>query len=589
MIAALRRLWWLCEPERPRLVWGFVLTALGWLLAGVPIMALAYAVDRLDAGEVDEAFARTVAVVCIASLIARLLVSWRANHLLWRLAYRVAERLRHAVLDRIVVLGPGEIDRRGRAETLTVLTTDAGKIASFLAWELPTMVGAILLPIVVLVVIASFDVVLALAAAITVVLAVPTIRFSLRRVEDVMVRRRAAEAGATARMLEYVRGIEVIRAFGLRGRRQRAFAAALADVRDADVDSVVRLTPAYSAFNALIDAGFAIVLLTAALRIDQVEVTAVLVALVLTTALYRPMIDVGHRALHLPELVTATTNLVRWLSEPLPSPPPRQAVAGGVGIELDRVTVGYHRGAPVLDELSLTVAPRTMTALVGPSGAGKSTVLRSVAGLLAPWSGRVLLGGVDVAEMPAEQSAELVTAVFQDVGVLQGTVAQTIGTADPSAGHDRIVEVARAARIHDRIEALPAGYETDLGEGGRGLSGGELQRIAIARALLKDAPVVLLDEASSALDPTNERLVREALAALVAERTLLVVAHRLETIRAADQIVFVDGGRVIERGTHDELLAADGPYAASWRARQQAADWHLGRHGSLVEAPVGEA
>ncbi|MEO1064576.1 MAG: ABC transporter ATP-binding protein [Actinomycetota bacterium] len=585
MIAALRRLWWLCEPERPRLVLGFVLTAMAWLLAGVPILALAFAIDRLDAGEVDESMAVTVAVICTASLVARSLVAWRANHLLWTLAYRVAERLRRALLDRVVALGPTEIDRRGRAETLTVLTTDAGKIAGFLAWELPTMVGAILLPIVVLLVIAWFDVVLALAAAVTVIAAVPTIRFSLRRVEDVMVRRRAAEAGATARMLEYVRGIEVIRAFGLRGRRERAFADALADVRDADVDSVVGLTPAYSAFNALIDAGFAVVLVTAALRIERVEATAVVVALVLTTALYRPMIDVGHRALHLPELVTATTNLVRWLSEPLPPPPPRAAVAPAVGIELDRLTVGYAEGAPVLDELSLTVAPRTMTALVGPSGAGKSTVLRSVAGLLTPWSGRVLLGGVDITEMPPDQAAELVTAVFQDVGVLQGTVAEAIGTADPSATHERIVEAARAARIHDRIEALPDGYETDLGEGGRGLSGGELQRIAIARALLKDAPIVLLDEASSALDPTNERLVREALAALVAERTLLVVAHRLETIRAADQIVYVDGGRVAERGTHDELLAADGAYAASWRARQRAADWHLGRERSLAESP----
>ncbi len=582
MIGALFRLWRLCEPERPRLVAGFAVAAVASLLGAVPVVLLAVVVDRLVAERVDDGLVVGVALIAVASMVARFLLAWRAHALLWVLAYRVAERLRNELCDRVLAEPPARSAGPSRAETLTVLTADAGKIAGFLAWELPTLVGALLGPLVVLVAMAWFDPVLALLAAVMLAFAVPTIRFALGRIEEVMDRRRRAEAASTAGLLEYVRGIEVIRALGRGGQRQRVLADALAEVRDADVDSVVRITPAYSAFNALIDAGFAVVVAVVAWRVAQGApdgdggVAALAAPLVLATALYRPMIDVGHRALHLPELATATRHLVERFAEPLP--PPRLAVAlpERIGVQLDRVSCRYPgRDHLVLEDLSLEVRPGTMTALVGPSGAGKSTVLRLVAGLLDAEEGSVRLGGVDLADMAPAQSASLVTAVFQDVGVLRGTVGEAIGTADASAGPVEIAAAARAARIHDRIVALPAGYDTPLGEAGRGLSGGERQRVAIARALLKDAPIVLLDEASSALDPINERLVREALAELVAERAVLVVAHRLETIRSADHIVVLVDGRIAEAGVHDELVDAGGVYARSWRARQRAAEWRL--------------
>jgi ATP-binding cassette subfamily B protein len=158
---------------------------------------------------------------------------------------------------------------------------------------------------------------------------------------------------------------------------------------------------------------------------------------------------------------------------------------------------------------------------------------------------------------------------------MSGTVSTIIGSLSPEATPEIIERCAVAARIHDRILELPDGYDTVIGESARGLSGGERQRLAIARALCKDAPVLLLDEASSALDPTNERLLREALANLAAHRTTLVVAHRLETIRNADLIHFVDGGRIVESGTHDELIAAHGPYSEFWQIRENAAGWRI--------------
>jgi ATP-binding cassette subfamily B protein len=307
---------------------------------------------------------------------------------------------------------------------------------------------------------------------------------------------------------------------------------------------------------------------------------AIVAGLILSTVLLRPQLEIGARALHLPDLAPSLLRLEQWLQRPAPAPLPpvplERAANGAVDVRFEDVQAAYPTGPPVLTALDLHVPAGSVLAVVGPSGAGKTTVLRLVAGLLAPTTGCVRLGGADLASMPAEQSAALVSAVFQDVGVLRGTVREVISAGDPDVELEQVRAAAQAARIDERILELPHGYDSVIGEEGRSLSGGERQRIAIARAICKDAPVVLLDEATSALDPTNELLVREALANLALGRTLIVVAHRLETIRHADHIVVLDAGRVVQSGTHDELLGADGRYAAFWETRQRAAGWRLG-------------
>jgi ATP-binding cassette subfamily B protein len=192
-----------------------------------------------------------------------------------------------------------------------------------------------------------------------------------------------------------------------------------------------------------------------------------------------------------------------------------------------------------------------------------------------PQAGAVRLGGVDLRDLTADQLYDAVTVVFQDVYLFPGSVAENIAFGRPDALGDEVVAAARAAQAHEFVRALPQGYDTPVGEGGARLSGGERQRISIARAILKDAPVVLLDEATAALDPTNERLLQTALAALVRDKTVLVVAHRLATIRHADQIAVMDRGRIVERGRHDQLLAAPGLYARLWAERERAARWRI--------------
>jgi ABC-type multidrug transport system fused ATPase/permease subunit len=234
-------------------------------------------------------------------------------------------------------------------------------------------------------------------------------------------------------------------------------------------------------------------------------------------------------------------------------------VAGGVEVLYDDVSYSYGE-TPALHGVSFRAGAGTVTALVGPTGGGKTTLVSLLPRLIDPDSGAITLNGIDHRDVTLGHLRNLISVVRQDPYLFPVTVADNLAYGRPHASRDEIVEAARAANAHDFIEALPAGYDTVLGDGGVGLSGGQRQRLAIARALLRDTPVLVLDEPTSALDAETEAQVMDAIERLTAGRTVLVIAHRLSTIRNADTIVVLDHGRVREQGTHDELLSAQGLY-----------------------------
>jgi ATP-binding cassette subfamily B protein len=221
------------------------------------------------------------------------------------------------------------------------------------------------------------------------------------------------------------------------------------------------------------------------------------------------------------------------------------------------------------------MAPGTMTAFVGPSGSGKSTLIRLLARFWDVDSGRITMGGITLPDINTESLIDRISVVFQDVYLFHDTIANNIALARPDATQADVEEAAKAAQCHDFIMNFPQGYNTVIGEGGNTLSGGEKQRISIARAILKDAPVVLLDEAMSSLDVQNEVLIQEAITRLVQHKTLIIIAHRLQNVMRVDDIVVLDRGRVVKRGKHPQLLAQQGIYAALWRDQQQARGWRF--------------
>jgi ATP-binding cassette subfamily B protein len=238
-------------------------------------------------------------------------------------------------------------------------------------------------------------------------------------------------------------------------------------------------------------------------------------------------------------------------------------------VELRDVRFAYDEDHEVLRGIDLVLEPGTVTAVVGPSGSGKSTLVQLLPRFFDPTHGSVTLGGVDLRELAGRDLYRKVSFVFQDVRLLRASVAENIALAVPKAELEDVVRAAKLANIHERILELPRGYDSVIGEDA-GLSGGEAQRIAIARALLADAPVLVLDEATAFADPQTEQAVRQALATLGSDRTVLVIAHRLETIADADTVVMLESGQVVERGRPSELLAADGKFAAFWQTHRSA-------------------
>jgi ATP-binding cassette subfamily B protein len=425
---------------------------------------------------------------------------------------------------------------------------------------------------------AIYDWRMALAIFVTVPLAFGIILLSRKIYGGVSKKHAAAKLAASERVQEYIEGIKVIRACNMDGERFGALETALHEMMRLAMAMEVGTGIFVTGAQAVLQGGIGLTALVGAMLLTdgQLGFVPFLAFLLIVVKIYSPVITV---LTLLPELLYFQIGL-RRMRDLLAI----QSMTGDEEQELADFTVecrdvGFSYGADAefaVSDLSVTIPSGSLTALVGPSGSGKSTVSRLIARFWDVDEGEITIGGVNVRALEPEHLMSYLSFVFQDVVLFNDTILGNIRIGNRDATDEQVLAAARAARCDDFVSQLPGGYDTMLGENGATLSGGERQRISIARALLKDAPIILLDEATASLDPENEASIQAAISALVADKTVLVIAHRLRTVAGADNIVVLDKGHIAEQGSHDELMAQNGLYKKLWTLQTESLGWAIG-------------
>ncbi|WJZ02238.1 ABC transporter ATP-binding protein [Corynebacterium freiburgense] len=571
-------LWRLSGSARNTTFGGVILRLLQSLFLGLAYSAALIVVIRLVSyEEITSADVRAICILCVMSLVGQLTCGYFASRCSWLGAYQAVAEMRLALLDHIRNVPIADISKTRRGDLANLLTIDLQAVEDFLSESFPRLGQAIGLPLAVSISIGFQDPVLGFSIAASIIAAIPVASWSGKRIGELSDERQQTQATATSQMIDTFTGMPVLRVLSTKEAVRHYFEQAVEKFRRISIVMVHRIVIPSVTTSLVVFLGVPFVLGVVGWRsLPNQEFVLSAVILLLVLNVYQPLIGVIGTAesWRLCEASLRRIDKVLQIS----TQPQSQTNARKIqdySIQLDNVCYTYPDGTQALKDISFTVQSGDMLAIVGLSGAGKSTVLHLISRLNDATDGTIRIGGVDIREIPQEQLFDLISVVFQEVHLFPGTVAENIAIAKPSATIEEIIAAAKAAYAHEFIQELPRGYETIIGEDGAGLSGGQRQRLSIARALLKDAPIVLLDEATSAVDPGAELAINKGLSALLTGRTVIVVAHQLATITAANQILVMDHGSVAEVGTHTELLAQRGVYTHLWERLSKARKWQL--------------
>lgn len=571
----------LAGRSEPRLTWG-LLFALGEALAtAVPYALVVVFVRAALERTLDLTLLVWLTSGVVVSVLLRIALARPGMELIFHAAHSLMGHARIRMADHLRRLPMGFFTRRRTGELAGVLTTDIALVEDIWSHLFGVFAASLVLPIFVGAGLCILDWRLGIAVLLTMPIALLALRWTsplfARRIGNVL----DAGADANARIVEYIQGIAVLRTFGRHGDGYERLRASMARFRDALIRAEIAPTPLLSIYGFAVETSFVLVALTGSYLMlgGSLEPPTLLVFLMVSAGVTRQLSEMGVAFLMLRAAERALTRIDALMAEPRlqeTDGAPRRIERHDV--ELDDVTFSYGQER-VLSGVSLRFPERTLTALVGASGAGKSTLAHLIARLwdVERGSGAIRIGGVDIRDVPFEELHRHISMVFQDVVLFSGTVFDNIRIGKPDATYEEVVAAARAAQVHDFVADLPLGYDTPVGEGGNALSGGQRQRISIARAILKDAPIVLLDEATASVDSSAEASIQRAIDELVKQKTVIVIAHRLRTIKRAHRIVVLDRGRVVEQGRHDELVAKGGVYATLWNEQARAKGWQLGR------------
>lgn len=502
-------------------------------------------------------------------------------------AFRTARNIRRTAMDHVLKLPLGFFTGNLSGRLRKLIDDNAGLTEDLLAHKLPDLAGTIVTPIAAIVMLFLFDWKMGLLCLLTMVLALLSMCMMMGGKNAGFFHRYQKEIERmSGEAVEYVRGIPVVKMFQQTVYSFKAFYAAIRDYSDLASQYAMSCRVGQTCFLTFINGAFALLIPAALLLSSSGDIRTVLVNFIFYTLFAPACGQMINRIMYMSEAIMEADEAVGRLDEILGQKPMEESKMQkrpvNANISFDHVTFTYP-GAdrPALDNVSFSVRPGQVTALVGPSGGGKTTAASLIPRFWDTDSGTVAIGGVNVREMNTEDLMSQVAFVFQDTRLFKESLLENIRAARPEATRDEVLAAAHAAQCDDILQKLPQGLDTVVGTKGIYLSGGEQQRIALARAILKNAPIVVLDEATAFADPENEYQIQKAFEVLTKNKTVLMIAHRLSTVQNADSIIVLSDGKVVEQGSHESLLALCGVYTAMWEDYQRSARWKVGKEEAV--------
>lgn len=596
--SGMARLLELAATKKPLMISSVILSSLASIASFIPYIAIFLMIKDIlnvwpEIGDLDPVLAFRYGGMALAGVILNILLYFGAlmcSHLaafgtLYELKVNFATHLAKVPLGFHVIVGSGKLRK--------IMDENIEKIEEFIAHQLPDIVAAFVAPIVMVVILLTVDWRFGLAALAGVIMSfiLQVSMYGNEGSKKMMSQYQKSLEDMNNASVEYIRGIAVVKAFKQTVYSFRRLHDTIKEYTSMVIPYTLSWENSFSGFTTLIN-NIYLFLLPVGILIgmnasNYTEFAATMIFyLIFVPAIAGILMKVMYVNSNSMRILNGVEAMDSLLAEPQLQQPNRSKSVGSYQIEFQDVVFSYDKAEATLalNGVSFQAEQGQVTAIVGASGSGKSTVAHLIPRFFDVTGGAILLGGVNVREMSTSYLMEKVSFVFQDVFLFKQSIRDNIRLGNPLASDEQIIQAAKAAQCHDFILKLPRGYDTVIGTKGVHLSGGEKQRVAIARAIVKDAPVIVLDEATAFADPENEHLIQKAFEKLMNNKTVVIIAHRLSTIQSANKIVVMDSGKVLEEGTHEELLAKRGKYAIMWEVFNKTASWTMkGRGGSIHE------
>ena len=485
--------------------------------------------------------------------------------------FDIVQQIRERMIIKLKKFSLGFYTNERLGEINTILHKDVDNMSLVVGHMWSRMFGDFLIGAVVFVGLASIDFKLAIIMAVSVPIALIFLYLTIKQSERIENQNNSALLDMVSLFVEYVRGIPVLKSFSNNKSLDNELMNKTKKFGETSKAASRFKAKQLSIFGFLLDIGYLVLLIAGAILVikGSLDVLHFIIFAVISKEFYKPFASMEQHYMYYVSAIDSYERLSRILYADVIPDKVNGIVPKDNDIAFENIDFSYEKDEFKMEKLSFSIAEKRVTALVGESGSGKTTITNLLLRFYDVHKGKITLGGTDIRDIPYDELLDRISIVMQNVQLFDNTIEENIRVGKKGATKEEITLAAKKARIHDFIMSLPKGYETDIGENGGILSGGQRQRISIARAFLKDAPILILDEMTSNVDPVNESLIQDAITELAKNRTVLVVAHHLKTIQKADQILVFQKGNLLEKGKHGELLEKDGYYTKLWKAQYE--------------------